>query len=72
MKSALTKLAGMRNYSMSKAEELIKASEAAQGQPVHVDMKKREIKVGNDVAFSQNKQEKGGSFQGAFSGLELP
>jgi protein subunit release factor B len=74
IKRARTDFQNKRNFSVRKAEEIIKSSDAARGQTIEVLwlQKVRQVTVDGVVAFSQPLDEVGGSFLGLFSDLVLP
>jgi hypothetical protein len=74
IKRARTDLQSLRNNSVRKAEELIKASPYAHDKVVEIKwtQKDREVTVNGSVAFSQARLELGGSFRAPFQDLVLP
>ena len=71
--NARTELQGKRNTLLRKATELVKAAPEAAGKTVETKWgNDRQVKVGDQVVFQQDKQGLGGLFSGAFSGLTLP
>ena len=71
-KQARTKVNAQRNYSLRKAEELIKADPKAKDKNVQIHYKDRLIKVDDSIAFKQDKHELGGTFSGGYDHLALP
>ena len=71
-KPALTQVNQKRNTSLVKAEELVKGSAAAAGKEVKLDWSERKVKVNDTCAFSQGKNELGGTFEGDYAQLRLP
>ena len=69
VKKARTQKAGARNTALRKAEEVLKATPGA--EEVKLDWKEREVKVKEDVAFKQDKDELG-TFKGPWAHLKLP
>ena len=59
-----------RDWALSKAEELLKASAAS--TRVELVRKERVVKVDDVVAFKQEKEDARGSFAGSFAHLALP
>ena len=77
IKAARSKLNSKRNFSLRKAEELIKSDAQANGKEVKICWKTsepgiRSITVDNIEAFRQGKGELGGHFLPPFGGLALP
>ena len=77
IKPARSKLNGKRNVSIRKAEELIKAHDEGQDKDVKIEWKTavpgvRTVTVGDVIAFSQSKNDVGGTFSAPFDGLALP
>ena len=70
--AALTEYNSQRNGSLHAAAKVLKASPLAKNKTVELKWKERAVEVDGNVAFQQGKQELGGSFTGAFSGLTLP
>ena len=69
VKLARTKLNEKRNYSLRKAEELIKSDASSKNKAVKIDWKERQVLVNNAVAFMQDKMETEGSFVVGFWAL---
>ena len=72
-----TKLNGKRNFSLRKAEELLKSHPQASGLNVKINWKTseagvRNVEVNNATAFIQKKAEVGGTFLPPFENLALP
>jgi hypothetical protein len=72
----LSKLNGKRNYSLRRAEELIKAHASASGKETKINWKTsdpgiRNIEVDGSIAFMQNKADIGGKFLPPFESLAL-
>ena len=72
IKRALSEFNKQRNWSLRKAEELIKGDPAARNRRVAIDFGSRTVTVDASTAFEQGRDETGGSFKGAFSTLALP
>ena len=77
VKPARSKLNGKRNFSIRKAEELIKDHNRAKDQEVKIEWKTamagvRHVTVNGDIAFNQGKNDVGGTFSGPFADLALP
>ena len=76
IKMARSKLNGRRNFSIRKAEELVKAHLAAQGKEIKIVWKtdepgQRHVTVGGDIAFTQGKHDVRGFFSAPFSDIQL-
>ena len=74
---ARSKLNGRRNFSIRKAEELLKAHSAAQGKEVKIvwktdELGQRQVTVGGDIAFAQGKHDVRGSFSAPVGDIQLP
>jgi hypothetical protein len=72
IKPAITKINSQRNYSIRKAEEILKADPANQGKNIESILKDRVVQVAGHIAFRQDKNELGGTFVGPYSHLSLP
>ena len=77
VKPARSKLNGKRNYSIRRAEELIKDHDQAKDQEVKIEWKTttagvRQVQVNGKIAFEQDKHEVGGTFHAPFGDLVLP
>ena len=72
IKPARSKLNSQRNYSLRKAEELIKESEHSKDKTVSISWDTRSVTVNNISAFTQGKTDTGGSFLAPFELLALP
>jgi len=70
VKRAKTNFNSQRDYSLYKAVDLLK--EAAAGKKVTLDRGNRKVKVEDEVAFKQEKEDSGGTFLGEFEHLALP
>ena len=70
VKSAKTQFNSQRDYSLYKAEELLKAG--LEGKTVTLERETRSVKVDGEVAFKQEKTEAAGTFLGAYSHFSLP
>lgn len=69
VKQAQTQKQRTRNWALRKAEELVKAVPGTTG--VKLDWKERKVKVGEEAAFEQGKDNLG-TFLGNFTNLKLP
>ena len=69
IKHRVSKLNGARNYSLRKAKEMIEKFDSSI-KPT-IEWSDRCIKVGEDIAFQQGKEEIGGTFAGRFSDLKF-
>ena len=69
VKAARTQKASSRNWALRKAEEMLRNN--SDGADVKVEWKERVVKVGEDVAFKQEKDNLG-TFKGTFASLVLP
>ena len=72
IKPARTKYNSKRNYSLKKAEELIKASPHSKDKSVNISWDTRAVMVDKIDAFTQGKQDTGGTFLPPFELLALP
>ena len=76
-KPARTKINGKRNFSLRRAEELIKADPQASGKEVKINWNDSEsgvrtVSVDNSTAFTQSKSDLVGKFSAPFESLALP
>ena len=77
LKPARSKLNGKRNFSIRKAEELVKAHHQAADQEVKIEWKTasagiRHVTLNSEIAFIQDKPDVGGTFSAPFDDLSLP
>ena len=72
IKPARTKINSQRNYSLKKAEELIKSSPDSQGKQVSISWDTRAVTVNQADAFTQSKGDNGGTFLAPYDQLSLP
>ena len=72
IKPARSKLNSRRNFSLRKAEELIKASPHCKDKSVSISWDTRAVTVDSTDAFTQGKQDPGGTFLPPFELLALP
>ena len=70
-KNARTKFNGQRNYSLRKAEQVIKGSTQSSGKSVKINWTERSVTVDGSPAFTQDKTETGGSFVSPYADLTL-
>ena len=70
-KNARTKANGQRNFSLRKAEQVIKGSERSNGKTVRIVWKDRSVTVDDTPVFTQGKSEIGGSFASPYADLTL-
>ena len=71
-KNALTKINGVRNYSLREAEKMAKDRVSVGKETIVIDWKNRCVNLGTTTIFSQSRDEMKGTFQGDFSDLVLP
>ena len=71
MVQARTKLRKARNWAFRKAADLVGAA-CAEGNTATLNWKDRTVTVNDEVAFSQQPGEKGGTFKNSFAHLALP
>ena len=69
VRPAITALNRKRNWSLKEAKKRLLNSDLRQGQEVTVNMKERHVKVGDGIAFFQEKNDPIGQFATAFSSL---
>ena len=72
IKNALSKINGVRNYSLREAERMAKEHVSIGKDTITIDWKAREVKEGLVAIFVQLREETKGTFQGDFSALSLP
>jgi hypothetical protein len=66
-----SKLKGMRDYSLKKAADLIKADGRSNGKAAKIIWKDRIVELDGNVVFKQPQFDTGGSFLGLFAHLGL-
>ena len=76
MKMARTDVNSKRNYSLRKAEELLKGHSSAAGQEIKINWKTdepgiRNVKVGQNIAFAESKTDLKGTFLAPFADLSF-
>ena len=72
IKPALTKVNASRNWALKEAEKQVKSLEIIQESPVPIDWSNRCVNIGNDIVFSQTREDLKGTFWGIASHLKLP
>ena len=72
IKNALSKINGVRNYSLREAERMAKEHVSIGKDTITIDWKAREVKKGLVAIFVQLREKTKGTFQGDFSTLSLP
>ena len=72
IKPARTETNSQRNYSLRKAEELIKASPESKDSNVKISWDSRAVQVDDTNAFTQSKRDTGGTFLAPYEHLSLP
>ena len=72
IKPARSKFNSQRNYSIKKAEELIKSSPHSKDKTVSISWDSRVVTVDGHDAFAQGKHDTGGSFLPPYDQLTLP
>ena len=71
VKRARTKVNGARDYALRSASDKLKEAPEARGKNIKIEWKERVVKVGDDEAFQQEKDELSGRFVGTFAHLRL-
>ena len=72
IKNALTKINGVRNYSLREAEKMAKDRVNTGKESITIDWKARCVNHGVVSIFVQTRDETKGTFQGDFADLSLP
>ena len=67
-----TQQQSQRNWALTEADKLIKAHASSDGAEVKLEWKDRAVKVNGQIAFQQNKNDVGGTFNAPFGSIELP
>ena len=71
IKATQSQLNKRRDFALRNADRLIKADPASNGKIVKIEFKDRQVKLDDNIVFSQEKHEVGGTFSGDFSHLRL-